>query len=155
MKSILLATVLALSLGATAHAKGFPNPLTPFTPPTAAAPNIVTQVQQFTVTDLQTAIADATTRNDTRHLPCWQALLPISQSLGTTTGLHLPQAPGLATLAQTFFDDKGQINNAAWLDPIATACALTGLDLRMSLAQLMALVGVKALPAVIGLPPGL
>jgi len=123
---------------------------------TTSSGNLLTAVQNFSIADVQAAIADAQARNDTRHLPCWQAILPVVQSVGTpTAALHLPTAPGLAELAQTYFDDKAGLTSGSnnILDPIATGCALTLLDLQMGVNQLAVAIGLKLIP--LTLPAGL
>lgn len=116
------------------------------------APSLIGGIQQITETDLAAAIADATAHNDTRHLPCWQALMPIVQA--NSLPIHVPTAPGLAELAQTYFDGKNAIQGIQTsLDPIVTACALTLADLQMGFTELVGAIGLKvALPA---LPAGL
>jgi len=119
---------------------------------TPSLPNPVAQIQQITVNDLNAAIADATAHNDTRHLPCWQAILPIVQA--NSLPVHLPTALGAAELAQTYFDAKAGINGLqASLDPVVTACALTMADLQMGIIQFGAAIGLHIAP--LALPAGL
>jgi hypothetical protein len=131
---------------------------------TAAAPaasfNPLAQIQAVTLADVQAGIADATSHNDTRHLPCWQAMLPIVQNneLIANLPVHLPTAVGVVELAQTYFDAKAGIGNLqaslqTTLDPLVTACALTMVDLQMGVLQLAGLVGLKVAP--LALPAGL
>ena len=189
LNGVLNASLVAV-LFSTAAVAQLPNPLTPFTPPkapvtifsaakavstkkaaaattsttTAAAPaasfNPLAQLQAITVTDLQAAIADATANNDQRHLPCWNAILPIVQNNALIASLpvHLPTAVGVAELAQTYFDaSKGignlQTNLQTTLDPVVTACALTMADLQMGVLQFAGLIGLKIAP--LALPAGL
>lgn len=156
MKSIMLATMLlCVSSGAVLattqpHTTGKINLFSAVASP--AATNPIAGIQQITETDLTAAIADAQAHNDTRHLPCWQALLPVVQA--NSLPVHLPTAPGLAELAQTYFDAKNGIQGIqTTLDPVVTACALTLADLQMGFMQLVTAIGLKvALPA---LPAGL
>lgn len=102
--------------------------------PFSAHAGPLSALQKFTVTDLNAAIADATARNDTRHLPCWQALLPWVN--GLSVGVHLPTAPGFAELAQSVFDGEASLGKPLVPDAVVTACALTISDLNMTFAQL-------------------
>jgi hypothetical protein len=118
---------------------------------TMSLPNPIAQIQAFTVADVNAAIADATSHNDTRHLPCWQAILPVVSS--TQAAIHLPTTLGLAELAQTYFDAKSGLSQPIIPDSVVTACALTMADLQMGVLQLGALVGLKIAP--LALPAGL
>jgi hypothetical protein len=177
---------LVAVLFSTAAVAQLPSPLTPFTPPkapvtlfsavkasttkkaavatTASAPaasfNPLAQIHAVTVTDLQAAIADATAKNDQRHLPCYTTILPIVQNneLIASLPVHLPTAVGFFELAQTYFDDKAGIANLqtglqTTLDPVVTACALTMADLQMGVLQFAGLIGLKLAP--LALPAGL
>jgi hypothetical protein len=107
----------------------------------------VDPLRRFTVADIQAAIDDATAHNDARHLPCWQALLPIAQQWQAP--IHAPTAPGLAELAQTYFDAQTSLSQPLVPDSVLQACAATVYDLRIDFAKLAGLVGVRlVLPAI-------
>ena len=116
------------------------------TPSPTSAPTPAPSLQVITVADLQNAIALAAAQvpPDTRHGQCWNALLPIAQNFQTST--ILPNQPGLATLVQTYFDDKNLVTNGSpALDAVAIGCALTVLDLKVGFVQLLSAVGATAL----------
>jgi hypothetical protein len=112
----------------------------------AQAGPIANAVQQFTVSDLRAALADASAQTppDTRHGKCWAAAIPVAEQWQAP--VHLPSAPGAASLAQAFFDAQNGIGKPLLPDAVAEACAETVLDLGMSLAQFAGLLGVQALP---------
>lgn len=121
--------------------------------PASGLGNLIGQVQQFTVSDLQAALADANAQipPDTRHGPCWSALIPVAQQ---SINNPLPTSLGLAQLAQKSFDIQNRLGQPLIPDSVVTACALTVFDLKMDFAKLAGLVGLKALP-VLALPAGL
>jgi len=106
-------------------------------------PSPVASLQQFTVADLQAALADANARTppDTRHGKCWQALIPVAQQWQSP--VHAPTAPGLAELAQTFFDAQAALNQPLVPDSVIEACSETVFDLKIDFARLAGLVGVR------------
>jgi hypothetical protein len=101
--------------------------------------------KKFTITDLQAALDDANAQTppDTRHAPCWSALLVIANSNITNP---FPNSLGLAQLVQKGFDLQATLNDQTWKDKLATGCALTVLDLGTNLNALLAKIGVSALP---------
>jgi hypothetical protein len=98
-------------------------------------------LQKFAIDDVQAAIADAQAHNDTRHLPCWQAILPAVEQV--QNAVHPPTHLGVAEGAQTFFDAKGFATSAT-VDNIVQACALTVADLKLSFVQFINMIGLNA-----------
>ena len=103
----------------------------------------ISSLQQFTVADLTAALADANARTppDTRHGKCWAALIPVAQAWQSP--VHAPTAPGLAELAQTFFDAQAALNQPLVPDSVIEACSETVYDLKIDFAKLAYLVGVR------------
>jgi hypothetical protein len=128
MKRAALAAIFAL---AVASAEAGPAP----------APN---PLQRFTVNDLKAALADAQAHGDTRHAQCWEAAIPIAEQWQIP--VKPPSAPGLASLAQLYFDAQALRGQPLVPDSLVTACALTTYDLRIALAEFAALLGVQAIP---------
>ena len=100
-------------------------------------------VKTFTVADLQAALADAQAQTppDTRHAACWSALIPVAEA---TLVNPLPSGLGAAQAIQKVFDDQELFGSQPWKDAVATACALTVLDLGTDLNSLLAKVGAAA-----------
>lgn len=102
-----------------------------------------TNLQNLIVSDLQNASADAKAHNDTRHGPCWDALIPFVQS-----GLAnpLPNKPGLFLLVQKGFDFSANANQPLVPTAVAQACGPVVLDLKVSFAQFLARIGFIVAP---------
>ena len=100
-------------------------------------------LQDPLVADLQNASADAKLHNDTRHGPCWDALIPFVQS-----GLAnpLPNKPGLFLLVQKGFDFSANANQPLVPTDVAAACGPVVLDLKVSFAQFLAKIGFVVSP---------
>jgi hypothetical protein len=113
-----------------------------------SSPSPIANLQQFTVTDLQAALADAQSRTppDTRHGKCWAALIPIAQQFQPP--IHPPSAPGAAELIQTFFDAEAAANQPLVPDSALEACSETVFDLQIDFARLVAMVGGQAIPPI-------
>jgi hypothetical protein len=118
------------------------------TTPAATSGSVFTQInalfnsaEKFTAADFQAAFTDANSQTppDTRHAGCWQAMIPVAQA---GIGNPLPSGLGLAQAIQKVFDDQRLFGQQPWKDAVATACALTVLDLGTDLNTLLAKVGV-------------
>jgi hypothetical protein len=141
----------ALAIGAPSVARAASVPVTKSAPTTQAQAQSVlaslfSKIQTFTVADLQAALADANAQTppDTRHGQCWAALIPLAQSSAVNP---LPAGLGAAQGIQKVFDDVALFGSTQsfWKDTVATACALTELDLGTDLNGLLAKVGVAAI----------
>lgn len=111
------------------------------------------KVQAFTLSDLQNAAADAAAQTppDTRHGQCWSALATVVQNQNPS-GL-LPSQLGAATAIQKVFDLQSTYEgHQAWKDQLATACALTVVDLATDLNTLLAKAGISLAGTAITLP---
>lgn len=111
------------------------------------------KVQQFTLSDLQAASADAKAQTppDVRHAPCWDALATVVQNQNLN-GI-LPSGLGAAQLLQKTFDLQSTFEgHQAWKDQIATACALTIADVATDLNTLLAKAGLSAVNTAIVIP---
>ena len=108
--------------------------------------NLFAGPQQFTVEDLQAALADANAQTppDTDHAQCWAALIPVAQ---TNLPNLLPKGLGVAQLIQKGFDDQNVVNGTSTtLTSIKRACALTIVDVGTNINSFLLKVGVAALP---------
>lgn len=133
MKSLALATALILAPGiAAAQASSQAWTIT-----------LPSNLQAIAIADLQNASADAKLHNDTRHGPCWDALIPFVQS-----GLAnpLPNKPGLFLLVQKGFDFSANSNQPLIPTNVAMACGPVVLDLKVSFAQFLAKIGFVVAP---------
>lgn len=169
MKSLLLASAVALALASPAFARGLPNPLTPFTPPKAP---VAGNLQTITLDDLKNALADANaqiisepacstlpqatntpcmpapynasvTGGDTRHANCWAALIDFVGQFQAQN--ILPAHPGLALLQQKIFDDQKLTTKNLIPDYVAHACVDTFNDANKNLADIVNALGLKAI----------
>lgn len=133
MKAIIAATVLALA----------PVPALAQASTQAWTISLPTNLQNVIIADLQNASADAKAHNDTRHGPCWDALIPFIQS-----GLAnpLPTKPGLFLLVQKGFDFSASSGQPLVPTAVAAACGPVVLDLKVSFAQFLAKVGFIVAP---------
>lgn len=95
------------------------------------------------VADLTNASADAKAHNDTRHGPCWDALIAFANS---DFANPLPNKPGVFLLVQKGFDFAGAAGTPLVPTAVATACGPVVLDLKLSFAQLLAKVGFVVAP---------
>ena len=126
-------------------------------PPASSAPLSATQVQEnpllliknFTVSDLQAALADANAQTppDTAAAACYSALLTVVQS---NVASPLPAGPGLFQALQKARDAKALIANlqspTGPLSALNTACAPLVLDAQSTLLGLGVGVGLVASP---------
>jgi len=110
----------------------------------ASSGNPLTALQQFTVADLQAALADAQAHNDSRHGQCWQAAIPLAQQWQLP--IHVPTGAGLAQLAQSWFDTQNALRQPLIPDSLVEACALTTYDLRVTMAQFAGALGATISP---------
>lgn len=107
--------------------------------------NPATLLQQFTLEDLQAALADAQAQNppDMTAINCYQALIPIIQ---TGVGNPLPKGPGVFQAAQKVRDAKAQLANLqSPTGPLAQfnqACAAYILDAQNTIIGLGAALGI-------------
>ena len=133
MKALLLASALTLVSTAT-----FAQASTQ-----AWTISLPAKLQDIVVADLQNASADAKAHNDTRHGPCWDALIPFIQS-----GLAnpLPNKPGLFLLIQKGFDFSANSGQPLVPTSVASACGPVALDLKISFATLFAKIGFVVSP---------
>jgi hypothetical protein len=121
-----------------------------------AQQNPVLVIQQFTLTDLQAALADAQgqTPPDTIAATCYQALITL---VGNPVANPLPSGPGAFQLFQKGRDIKNMIANLQAqngpLSALNVACAPLIVDLNTTLIRLGIMGGAVAGGAVIGLPP--
>ena len=125
--------------------------------PTSSAPLSATQVQEnplllvknFTVGDLQAALADANAQTppDTAAAACYSALLTVVQS---NVASPLPAGPGLFQALQKARDAKALIANlqspTGPLSALNTACAPLVLDAQSTLLGLGVGIGLVASP---------
>jgi hypothetical protein len=115
--------------------------------PTQVQQNPLLMIQQFSVEDLQAALADAQAQNppDTTGINCYTALIPIVQS---NVANPLPAGPGMFQLAQKVRDFKALAANLqSPTGPLAglnQACAAWVLDGVNTFLQLGAQVGLVA-----------
>ena len=68
-------------------------------------------------------------------------MIPVAQAWQSP--IHPPTAPGLAELAQTFFDAQAALNQPLVPDSVIEACSETVFDLKIDFAKLALLVGVN------------
>lgn len=114
---------------------------------TQALQNPVLVIQQFSVADLQAALADAQAQTppDATSAACYTALIPIVQS---NLANPLPQGPGIFQALQKIRDAKALLANLqSPTGPLAglnTACAPLILDGENTLIQLGVLGGAVA-----------
>jgi opacity protein-like surface antigen len=135
MKRLLLVTALAASLSATSHAA--------VTAPAAWTITLPADLQAAVVADLQNAADDAKTHNDTRHGPCWTALIGFVQSGFANP---LPNKPGIFLLVQKGFDFQAQSGVPLVPTDVAQSCGPVVLDLKVSFAQFLAKIGFVVSP---------
>ncbi len=152
LASITVAAALALGAGAAAAQPAASRAATTTKPAAtqpfsafAAIQAALAGPRQFTLDDLSAALQDANSRTppDTRHAPCWSALIVV---VNTKIADPFPSGLGLAQLVQKGFDLQAAMNDQTWKDQLATGCALTVLDLGTNLNALLAKIGVSALP---------
>jgi hypothetical protein len=109
---------------------------------TQATQNPIAVIQNFTVTDLQAALDDATANNDIAAISCYTALIPIVQS-GITN--PLPKGVGAFQLLQKARDLKAIAANLQSpngpLAKLNIACAPLLIDAQNTLIQLGVLGG--------------
>lgn len=131
------------------------DPLHLFSPGTTPQTNPVTALQQFTVADLQAALADAQAQTppDTTAANCYTALIPIVQ-----TNVKNPLPSGMGGF-QAFQKARDLITNASQIQSsftggaLNTACAPLVLSAQNTILMLATQVGVKiAMPAIPGIP---
>ena len=135
MKRLLLATALAASLSVPSHAA--------VTAPAAWTITLPANLQAAVVADLQNAADDAKTHNDTRHGPCWTALIGFVQSGFANP---LPNKPGIFLLVQKGFDFQAQSGVPLVPTDVAQSCGPVVLDLKVSFAQFLAKIGFVVSP---------
>lgn len=134
-------------------------PLPPKKPLTSsqAATNPAQILQQFALSDLQAALADAQAQNppDTLAGMCWQELITVVQSPAVNP---LPAGPGAFQLFQKARDLKNLVaamqSNSGPLQAVNIACAPLVFDTQATLIQLGVISGGIAATAG-GLIPGL
>ena len=101
-------------------------------------------LQQFSVQDLQAALADAQAQTppDTIAAGCYQALITVLQN---PIANPLPSSPGLFQLLQKARDFKNAVanlqSNNGPLTPVATGCAPLVMDAQNTLIQLGIMTG--------------
>lgn len=135
MKSAFLATAITLGLALPAHAA---------TATTAAwSISLPANLKDALIADLTNAEADAKAHNDTRHGPCWTALISFANS---DFANPLPNKPGIFLLVQKGFDFAGAAGTPLVPTEVAQACGPVVLDLKMSFATLLAKVGFVVAP---------
>lgn len=134
IKALLLASVFTLSVGAAQAA---------VTAPAAWTISLPANLQAAVEADLQNASADAKAHNDTRHGPCWDALLGFVQSGFANP---LPDKPGLFLLVQKGFDFQAQSGVPLIPTNVAQSCGPVVLDLKLTFAQLLTKVGFIVAP---------
>jgi hypothetical protein len=152
IKSLLfaLATGAALAIALPAHAATKAKPST-----AQAQANPLLVVQQFTVDDLNAAIADANAQTppDKVAMACYQALLPIVQS-GVAN--PLPASPGVFQALQKARDAQALIANmqspTGPLSGVNAACAPLVLQGQNTLVQLGIMTGAVAAKVGLTLP---
>jgi len=113
-------------------------------PTTGTSTSPAASLQQFTLTDLTAAAADATANNDTIAAQCWNGLIPIVQALPQPTSL-VPTTPGLASAFQKARDAVNTTGNTlspATQTKIAQACGPLAFDTQAFFAK----VGLALLP---------
>lgn len=172
MKRIALALLCAaLATPAIAQKKSTPEPrpvvaegVLPKAPPgkvtfAQALANPLVILQQFSVADLQAALADAQAKNDTTTIPCWTNLLAAAQEQQTTPSLPvgvfsaIQQARDLKNLAASVTAPNGP------LAQLNIACAPLLMDINNTLLVLGISTGIVvgtgglSLPALPGLLP--
>ena len=110
----------------------------------AAISNPIAGVQNFTIQDLQNALADANAQvpPDTRHGQCWAALIPFVQGINPN-GI-LPKSAGLAQVIQKGFDLQVTLGKPLFPDNVVQACSLVVSDLNSSFVKLAGAVGLVA-----------
>lgn len=128
--------------------------------------NPLTALANITLADLQNALKESnaqvpsanspliqppynstvTANSDSRHGNCWAALIQFVTGWQNGVGNILPNQLGLATAAQTYFDDQNLLGKPLIPDYVVTNCALTVADLQTSFANLALAVGIKAAP---------
>lgn len=140
MKTVLLLTTLLLPSAAIAQTPA----------PTAWTISLPANLQAAVIADLQNAAADAAgqTPPDTRHGPCWTALISFVQ---TGFANPLPSKPGVFLLVQKGFDFQGAAGTPLVPTALAQACGPTVLDLKATFAQFLAKVGFSVSPIKLGL----
>jgi hypothetical protein len=127
----------------------------PITKATATA-DPVTVLQQFTVTDLQNALADAQAQNppDQAAVQCYTALIPLVQQASGIKGI-LPKSLGIFQALQKARDAKAMLANLQSPNgPMAQlnlACAPLAMDVQNTLVQLGIITGAVAATGGIGL----
>ena len=119
---------------------------------TAALANPALVIQQFTVDDLNAALADATSNNDQAAMACYTALLPV-----VTKGIANPLPSGLGAFQalQKARDAKALLASLqSPTGPLAAlnmACAPLVLDVQNTLIQLGIITGAVAATGGVGL----
>ena len=164
MKRIIAFVCLfALStVGAAAQSPVVKKPVTKLTV-TQAQANPLALLQQFTVADLQAAIADAQQQNpaDSVAIGCYTAIMALVQ---TNVANPLPAGPGLFQAVQKARDAKSALANLTSptgpLQGLNNACAAIVMDAQSTLLALGVTVGLVANPvggtaALAGLPAGI
>jgi len=134
MKRLFLASAFALAAGSS-HAS--------VTAPAAWTITLPANLQAAVVADLQNAADDAKTHNDTRHGPCWTALIGFVQAGFDNP---LPNKPGIFLLVQKGFDFQAQSGVPLIPTDVAEACGPVVLDLKVSFAQFLAKIGFSVSP---------
>lgn len=125
----LLAPAFALALAACAQI-----PVAPAAGGTSASTDPLASLKAFTVTDLQSALADAQAQTppDQVAANCYQALIPLVQSQSTNP---LPSAAGAFSAFQKG-RDVGTIAQAGIPAGLNIACAPLVIDTQQTLAKL-------------------
>lgn len=152
--SVLLATTLMTTpvFAQGKAAANAPAPAKKVISKAAATANPIAVFQTFTITDLQAALADAQSANDTAAVTCYSALIPIVQTPGI--GNPLPTGLGAFQLLQKGRDLKA--NLAALQAPngplaqLNVACASLIIDAQNTLIQLGILGGGVAVVGATG-----
>jgi len=101
------------------------------------------KLKQVLIADLQNADADAKAHNDTRHEPCYPALINF---INSDIANPLPNKPGIFLLMQKGFDFAGASGTPLVPTEVASACGPVALDLKLSLGQLLAKIGFVVSP---------
>lgn len=98
-----------------------------------------TALRQFTIDDLNAALADAQANNDLIAAGCWQALIPLVQNNAANP---LPSKPGAALAFQKARNFKRKVQ-AGIPEAVTAACAPLILDAQQTILGIGAAVGLR------------
>lgn len=117
----------------------------------ASATSAQTALQQFTVTDLQAALADATAHNDTVAATCYTALIPAVQNLPSLLPAARPKG-GFSAFQAARDGINGLTGLPGQLKALNVPCAPLVLDAETTIVGLGAKVGLGVVGAGAALP---